>query len=221
MFVLDRYSRPGFCTKCGSWLGQELGESNAELDWAGNLVHEVFEAGFQSDARRFHSEELQRGIEISILECGDTPAEFSRRSGIPKSSISEWVSGKHKPSLPALLNICFFCGNALYPMLTGSYIRQVATAPLSPLLRSVKRPRMAPQDCELAEELCPRPQILPKKKLLEVVVEEIQQIIRALIQMKQYPSARKIQLLASTKAILRTSFAKSVWKQEIKRLLMR
>ena len=45
-----------------------------------------------------------------MQECGMTQLEFSERTGIPQSTISDWKRKKTNPSVDKLVNICGVLG---------------------------------------------------------------------------------------------------------------
>lgn len=105
-------SRPGYCSKCGGWLGQKLKDTETEpggLDWqlwvsetVGDLLAKA--PFLTSPPAR---EKVARTLRACINQIAEgNTAEFARQIGMPKNTVWLWMSGKVLPQLDALLKIC-------------------------------------------------------------------------------------------------------------------
>ncbi|MBD2461657.1 helix-turn-helix domain-containing protein [Oscillatoria sp. FACHB-1407] len=107
-------SRPGCCSKCGEWLGQQLKDTEEEpggLDWqlwVSETVGDLFvkAPSLPSPPTR---ERVARKLRACIdqIAKGNT-AEFARQLEMPKNTVWLWMSGKVLPQLDALLKICHY-----------------------------------------------------------------------------------------------------------------
>jgi transcriptional regulator with XRE-family HTH domain len=123
-YILDRYTIPGRCTCCGSWLGDgkwEESPPDCEAEWENWVARNVGEllAAMPTIYEFPDALVLQKAIARCPDFFGENSAEFSRRCGISKSQFSEWASGKHLPSLPMLLLLANQSGQTLLQLVTG------------------------------------------------------------------------------------------------------
>ncbi|WP_445633956.1 Helix-turn-helix domain-containing protein [Nostoc sp. DSM 114161] len=120
--LLSWRSRPGYCSKCGGWLGMNLPvKSSSELincstlseeelhsqTWIVEVIGELI-----SSTLFFNSppvkEEITKSLSlvIDIVTDGNI-AEFASLIGIPKNTLWMWQTGKALPVLDMLLKICY------------------------------------------------------------------------------------------------------------------
>lgn len=122
---LWRNSRPGFCLKCGGWLGinsstskqheclsQEITDLQFEI-WKvqtlGELIH--FAPTFSSPPSRDVIKTMLKTYVNQYTE-GNVSA-FGRWLGLSRHSILHWYSGVTIPNLDKLLNICYILETTL------------------------------------------------------------------------------------------------------------
>lgn len=116
---------PGWCTKCGAFLGGE--QERAEPDsfepeelWRARQVHELIAAQqhFQSNPVR---EALNHALRQIIEEMdGGQCSRFARRVGLSKSTVHYWLQGGTTPTLDASLRVAAQAGMGLTQLLTGA-----------------------------------------------------------------------------------------------------
>lgn len=125
LYALDRNARPGYCPRCNFWLGsyveQESRPSNIDITYYSWVCKAVGEMLLAMPSMTLDPSVLQQNIRLHLESTGESYAELSRRCGVSKSMVSEWVNGKHLPSLPMLLKLCFNLGcNLMEIMTTGN-----------------------------------------------------------------------------------------------------
>ncbi|WP_445636794.1 TniQ family protein [Nostoc sp. DSM 114161] len=122
-------SRPGYCSKCGQWLGyssntkfsdkNNVGEQELDwLLWAANNVGELLAAS--SDLKFVP---LKNTIAASLRNYADyfaqgNIAEFARYLELPRNSLWLWCQGTNQPSLNTLVRICYYLQVSLLNFLT-------------------------------------------------------------------------------------------------------
>ncbi|BAY33523.1 TetR family transcriptional regulator [Nostoc carneum NIES-2107] len=120
--LLSWRSRPGYCSKCGGWLGMNLPvKSASELmacstlskeelhsqTWIVEVIGELISStlSFKSPPVK---EEIAKSLSLVIDAVTDgNIAEFARLMGIPKNTLWMWQTGKALPVLDILLKICY------------------------------------------------------------------------------------------------------------------
>jgi transcriptional regulator with XRE-family HTH domain len=120
--LLSWRSQPGYCSKCGGWLGMNLPVksysqlidcltlSQEELQWQTWIVEVIGE--LISSTLSFNSppakEEIAKSLSLVInAVTNGNIAEFARLMGIPKNTLWMWQTGKALPVLDILLKICY------------------------------------------------------------------------------------------------------------------
>lgn len=128
--VLSRKSRNGFCSFCGCWLGspdynQDERMSLEQASWEYFVVINIesllkigSDLSFSPSGNNIYT-----FLKTAIDKAGGKGG-FSRGFGIPKTTVRTWYDGKHKPSLHAILKICYRlnCNIAEIFKLNQSYI---------------------------------------------------------------------------------------------------
>lgn len=122
-------SRPGYCSKCGEWLGLILGIESAnrnafkknELEqriWAAKAIGELIAATpYLNDALSSTTIALTLSKWVEQIAEGNI-AEFARQINIPRNTVWLWCKGKNLPSLEALTNICYCFGISILSFFT-------------------------------------------------------------------------------------------------------
>lgn len=114
---LTTASRNGFCPYCGSWLGS--GHHVTAIDMEPELLSWEYYKAKSLGSLINNKQNLQYTFDnlysqlIATINCYGGVSAFSKRMNIPKSTVSTWIGGEHKPSLDALLRICFAFGIVL------------------------------------------------------------------------------------------------------------
>jgi transcriptional regulator with XRE-family HTH domain len=108
---------PGHCSRCGDWLGIEVpgthvgsAFSESELQyqiWVAEAVGNLLASGPQLKgvllADRFR--DTLSGYMAAV--SGDSLLAFGRITGTARNALRGWVSGKHRPRLGTLLQMCY------------------------------------------------------------------------------------------------------------------
>lgn len=156
--LLSWRSRPGYCFKCGGWLGMNLATkssselmdrltlSQEELQWQTWIVEVIGE--LISSTLSFNSspgkEEIAQSLSLLIDRVTDgNIAGFARLMGIPKNTVWMWQTGKALPVLDMLLKICYRLEISLLDLLkpkqlSAKYCTKIShkTIQRSPTLRA-------------------------------------------------------------------------------------
>jgi hypothetical protein len=114
---LAAYSRPGYCSRCGDWLGRRHGGdslrkqlSQPELDyeiWVARNIGELLAAGPQLEGVAL-LDRLRRNLSsyIEAVSRGNLLA-FGHITATSRSVLRGWTSGKHRPELRSILRLCY------------------------------------------------------------------------------------------------------------------
>lgn len=112
--VINRTSIPGFCSKCGNWLGSTSLTSEEEIKEGENeylsdiLLIEELLAQTDLDLSSIKMSEL---IAFYVNEVFDkSPSKAAKYLKIPRSTFILWVSGYGLPSIHYLIQICKILG---------------------------------------------------------------------------------------------------------------
>ncbi len=109
---LTRTSRIGFCSNCRCWLGSNeykavLNLDPAQLLWEQYKIKSIGNLIINKELIGEHSFYNICLLLKALIQRSGGVSAFSRKLSIPKSTISSWINGGHKPSLDVLLKICF------------------------------------------------------------------------------------------------------------------
>lgn len=119
---------PGWCTKCGAFLGDEPREQRDVEDDA-ITAHELWQARevaallaaqgrMQTAPRRRDLVNAIRHL-IAELDKGQS-ARFAKRVAVSKSTVHYWLHGETTPTLEASLNVASQCAISLVDLLQGN-----------------------------------------------------------------------------------------------------
>jgi len=133
LMPLDRHYRPGFCSRCGSFLGNSCIETPESLQrvthwdrWVTENVGELI--AMLPTLRESPLPPIQRGVRTIVeTHYQGNIAEFARTIGVSKTTAWGWVSGKNRPPITGLLNICYSVSIRLTDLLVNRVL-----APASP-----------------------------------------------------------------------------------------
>jgi hypothetical protein len=132
-FLLESQSRPGYCPKCGKWLGVssqvKVSDSKAltedELKWQIWVIQNVGEliAAVPRLSSYPSRERISKAISIYATQLteGNITA-FARLVGKKIATLHPWHTGKSIPQLIALLQICFCIRTSLLNFLIGDVV---------------------------------------------------------------------------------------------------
>lgn len=117
------YVVPGWCTHCGSFLGNHAGTprlpaSPADL-WVSKQVGQMLaaQASLEESPQRARLQETLREL-VARLD-GGKGALFAKRIGVSKGTVHYWVHGNTIPTLAASLQIAASSGLSLAKLLVG------------------------------------------------------------------------------------------------------
>lgn len=130
---LTSKSRPGFCSKCGQWLGEK---EAIELSLDGTLSEQEFEwqnwaatsvGNLIAMAPKLENMPTRDGVIKSLTTymgeyLGHLP-QFAQAININHSTAWHWRKGKSLPQLNSLLRLCRHLGVSLLDVVTGKFIK--------------------------------------------------------------------------------------------------
>lgn len=104
--ILDRYSKPGFCSRCKKWLGNKAVISNASVDEMAIAKQVTSILSFSDKAHHANPKHIVDFLYRCSSHFSGGMAEFARFLEIPKTTIWDWCKGKNLPPFPQLLLLC-------------------------------------------------------------------------------------------------------------------
>lgn len=116
---LERNFRPGFCPRCGVWLGlrilhSELVKPSEEDMWSAHQVRLIL-------SQKESTESMSPNFFMACLkQCGSLK-QVSKRSGTPLSTLSGWVNLGRLPPLNSLLKISW---SLRLPIVGHAYVEE-------------------------------------------------------------------------------------------------
>ncbi|NRR05510.1 TniQ family protein [Brevibacillus sp. RS1.1] len=121
--ILNRYTKPGYCSFCNGWLGRILtcSTENKYSDWD---VWRAREVGRVIAASLLRDTPNKQHVFVSIRELikrfsGDNIQSFAKKVGIPKVTLWDWVKEKNMPTITGLLKISYSTEIPLLSIVTG------------------------------------------------------------------------------------------------------
>jgi hypothetical protein len=111
MQPLAVHSRPGHCSFCGAWLGNNQGERvrfDSGADYNIYVAQEVELLLRKLNQGRFSKKNFRTNLNISVgrLTAGNRHA-FAEFGCVAQSAVQSWCDGAMRPTLDALLRLCF------------------------------------------------------------------------------------------------------------------
>jgi hypothetical protein len=154
--IIDRATRPGYCSKCGSWLSKNTLSLNSsslvrlsQFDrWAATNVGTLIAAyGALPNvlSRSSLSCEIAQYIDICF---GGSASSFAKALGIPRATVKRWRTGAAFPSLKHLLAISFITQTPLLELITQGIAKKSdwkqkvslnVTLPLFPATKIIRK----------------------------------------------------------------------------------
>lgn len=128
------FVRPGWCTKCGAFLGAQAKHPHAhtiqpEQLWVARQVNELLATQGQPGTE-LHREGLIDALDHIIEKMdGGRASTFASRIGLAKSTVHHWLQDDGKPTLDMSLRVASQCGISLVKLLRGDLAGWVAPLP--------------------------------------------------------------------------------------------
>ena len=137
LMALAVYSRPGYCSRCQTWLGDNkagralenptrLREENDLALWHARAIGELL-----ANAPRLNGSSLRSAFIANFRACVDAVAEgnqlaFARTCGVSPCAVNYQMGGKSLPRIDTLLRICYRLNIPLTALLEGDSIHLAA-----------------------------------------------------------------------------------------------
>ncbi|KNB74195.1 TniQ family protein [Brevibacillus reuszeri] len=129
--ILNRYTRPGYCSFCHQWLGTSSHTRskyhkhvviNDEHLQKTKLLGELISYGpyFLARTGKYDFNSGINGL-INNISHGSV-STFARLAGLPKVTVWDWYRGKNKASLDGLLKICLTLGITLIQLIKEEHM---------------------------------------------------------------------------------------------------
>ena len=135
---LAAHTRPGYCSRCGGWLGSAGGSTEKSLSES-DFKREVWIAKSIGDllaaAPRLKGTPLREHLGANLSTCIESAtfgnllafADITRTS---RGALRYWVSGTHRPQIGALLQMCYQIGVPVTQLLGDPAATDFDIAPL-------------------------------------------------------------------------------------------
>lgn len=120
--ILSRKVMNGYCSFCGCWLGSSTtchAASQKQSTWDLFALSNISYLLKDEMIARIPANSIKDFIGKLINETGGLTA-FSQCFSIPKSTVSEWHNGLHKPSLYMILKLCYSLGINISSVINSS-----------------------------------------------------------------------------------------------------
>lgn len=117
--VIDRESLPGFCPRCGKWLGlKNCHSDNVERNNVSfshiSLIGELLE----NNQLNLSHASLVESLNFYVNEAfSQTPLKAATYFNIPKTTFRTWISGKARPNINYLTQMCQMLGISIIEFL--------------------------------------------------------------------------------------------------------
>lgn len=126
LVLLSTRSRPGFCSRCQGWLGQESRSDHGQPtearqdreEWIARAIGQLLAAGPGMEVAPTHAR-----IAESIRQCANVltrgfVSKLARVCGIDKKTVYQWLHGT-SPGIDMLLRACWHMGVSPVEFLTS------------------------------------------------------------------------------------------------------
>ncbi|WP_129125941.1 TniQ family protein [Geomonas oryzae] len=150
LYFIDSYSRAGFCSKCGYWLGKTCHSNNKVITITQEtaLLERVWTANSFGDLLKTApisvSLPVREQISFSLVRCiqqvteGNT-YEFARFVGLNKNMLGDWRLGRHIPQVNYLSKICYRIGVSMAEFLLKDPVVKISTPTQTSYRKQAKR----------------------------------------------------------------------------------
>ncbi|BAL95124.1 TniQ family protein [Rubrivivax gelatinosus] len=142
---------PGWCTKCGEFLGRAIEDPIPQADvgalWKARQIAQLVAAQHSLTTQPCRASMLRAVEQIMAAMDGGQAAAFARRHGLGKSTVHHWLKGPGTPKLDVSLSIALHSGLSLVHLLTGdlsNWTPPTCNAQLALPLELPARPDRAP-----------------------------------------------------------------------------
>lgn len=141
---LNTVSRNGYCSHCNRWLGTtdtpDMEMESNHVAWDCFVTSSIEDLLINQPYPNITSDTVKDFINTLIQQAGEIIG-FSKYFSIPKSMVSEWHRGLHRPSFNMLLKICYTVNINLLPALSKEESIHLLNKPvlLSPKRKTVRR----------------------------------------------------------------------------------
>jgi transcriptional regulator with XRE-family HTH domain len=185
---LDSHSRPGFCSKCNSWLGQLplesgqagediLGEELERQAWVTEQLCTLL-----ASTPRIENPPKKEAVTKSIKFCigciaGMTESRFARAIGVSQPTVNDWQRQGNIPELEKLLRIARFTQIPLLNILVGHDFNQHASA------------GAASSICKQHE---PKDPLRPHKRRTRIDIEKVRIALESALSVEITPSLQEV-----------------------------
>ena len=138
--VLGAWARPGYCSRCGSFLGRTLGDVIAAegvldadtLDWQRYVTQALSDLITDPPAagEAISSLATPRAVQLAVERATDgTYTPFAEAIRMSLGTVSLWKDGRRRPTIDGALRICAVAGFRLPDFLAGRLTALEATTP--------------------------------------------------------------------------------------------
>jgi AraC-like DNA-binding protein len=138
---LAAHTRPGYCSRCGGWLGYVDAEASTEVELAeSDLERETWIAKSIGDllavAPRLKGSPLRERLRTNLSACIESATSgnllaFADLTRSNRDALRYWVSGAHRPQIGDLLRMCYHMRLPVIKLLGDPATADLDIAPLS------------------------------------------------------------------------------------------
>ncbi|MEO2077827.1 MAG: TniQ family protein [Bacillus sp. (in: firmicutes)] len=115
--IINRTSSPGFCSKCGKWLGK-ISSSDTECTNNSLLGISLIGELLANDQVKITRSKLMESLTFYLNEVFEkSPFRAATYFNIPKSTFRTWISGKAQPNIHYLIQMCKMLGISIIEFL--------------------------------------------------------------------------------------------------------
>lgn len=123
LLPLASKSRPGYCSNCEQWLGENILHNKPILEdqsWQTWVINNLGRILMQSpNLSAIAKDKVAQSLQLCIKQTTQgNIAGFARIIGFPKNQVWMWSKGQVLPQLSALLKICYYLELPLLTFLT-------------------------------------------------------------------------------------------------------
>jgi DNA-binding XRE family transcriptional regulator/DNA-binding transcriptional regulator YhcF (GntR family) len=129
---IESYSQPGYCSKCRKWLGSCKLKQKIESEtftaekfkqelWIAKSIADLIAAA-PSASHLSHNENLKKFMVDCINQATQgNVTDFARLIGKPPTTVHTWYTGKQRPKLRTILEICYYFKIPITNIFSGKF----------------------------------------------------------------------------------------------------
>ncbi|OHX42882.1 hypothetical protein BBV17_26555 [Cytobacillus oceanisediminis] len=107
MYFLDRKARPGFCSKCGNWLGMNLISNISDELYREQFIAHMLAYNHKKKNLKLERHKISESLNFYLGRNFEGKlSTAAEKLGFPKTTFRCWINGENIPPIDSIIQIC-------------------------------------------------------------------------------------------------------------------